>query len=68
MNTPDSLSLVCQQCGSDQFQFPSDPKPEDEVRCNGCGASARFDDLRQQAIAAAKTKVEELARNLFKRK
>jgi hypothetical protein len=59
----DKITLRC-RCGSDQFRLPNaSPSPTDVIACAGCGAEARYGDLRQQAVDLA---TQEFQRSLQK--
>lgn len=64
----DTLPLVCDKCGSKEFELPKNPRPDDTVTCASCGASGRYADLQRQAVAAAKQYVSDFAKGLFKKR
>jgi hypothetical protein len=48
-----SVNARCPQCGGEQFIKPNDPKPDDDVACNGCGAHWRFDEFQRMGVEQA---------------
>ncbi|MFZ6690250.1 ECs_2282 family putative zinc-binding protein [Undibacterium sp. SXout20W] len=64
---PDSIKLICSNCGSDQFSQPENPQPSDIIACAGCGNTSRFDDLQAAAIKQAKEFIEKQLSNIFRK-
>ncbi len=64
----DEMTFKCASCGSTEFELPENPKPDDIVRCHGCGATNRYDVLHDQRIAAAKEHVSDIFKDAFKGK
>lgn len=60
------IELKCAACGSKSFELPSDPQPDDFVSCAGCGAKARYEDLRIAAIEQAQKLAGEMLKDVFK--
>lgn len=56
----DRITLKCAACGSDQFEQPENPKPDDKVACAGCGKTWVFGELKAAATEAAKKHFEQL--------
>ncbi|WP_454056059.1 ECs_2282 family putative zinc-binding protein [Cupriavidus sp. Marseille-Q8015] len=42
-----SFTIHCPQCGGEDFKRPSDPQPDDQVTCIGCGRAWLFDDFQR---------------------
>jgi uncharacterized Zn finger protein len=63
----DRIELSCGHCGSKQFSLPTTPRPSDDVTCAGCGAVGKYGDIQQQAIAKAKTEIERVLKDAFKK-
>lgn len=61
----DTLKLRCAHCGSDQFEFPTEPQADDHVTCIGCGRRARFGDLQAAALEQAKDLATKIAGKIF---
>ena len=63
----DSISFSCDECGSSTFVFPNNPpKDDDIITCAGCSREiGRYDDVRTAAIAAGKTEIDKIVRNIF---
>ncbi len=62
----DKITFKCNSCGSTTFIHPSDPKPDDVITCNGCGATGRYGDVQAAAIRLAKDHVQEALGDAFK--
>ena len=62
------VSLNCKKCGAESFHIPDDPKPDDMLTCNGCGAQWRYDVVRNAAIQEAKSELLKIAREAFKKR
>lgn len=62
----DQMTLKCSACGSTRFEVPNDPQPADVIKCAGCGAANRYDELQRQALEGAKEIVTDMFRNAFK--
>ena len=45
----DKLELICANCGSKKFEYPTRPKRNDKVTCTGCGATSKYGELQAQA-------------------
>ncbi len=61
------MKLHCASCGSDQFDIPSDPKPDDVVACAGCSGTIRYADLQASSLKQAKELVEKSLRDMFRK-
>lgn len=61
-----TITLRCASCGSDQFQRPDHPKPEDEVTCAGCGATSTYGQIMKSAKEQVMDKVAADFRKAFK--
>lgn len=61
----DKIELSCKDCGSKAFKFPTDPHPDDEVCCVGCGRTARYGDLHAAATKLAEETLRGLACEKF---
>jgi len=44
------LHMKCEKCGSTRFALPANPEPDDIIRCQACGASTPYDELRTKAL------------------
>ncbi|MFA6986338.1 MAG: hypothetical protein WC213_09035 [Arenimonas sp.] len=42
-----TVTLKCAACGSDQFERPANPKPQDKITCKGCGATGTYGQVIQ---------------------
>lgn len=63
----DKITVRCGRCGSDQFRLPNaNPNAADVVACVGCGAQARYGDLRAEAVQLAKQHVGQALRDAFR--
>jgi len=63
----DRLTVECRRCRGTQFRLPNDlPRPDDVITCGSCGASARYVDVQQAAIAAGKRVFEDALRGFGK--
>lgn len=58
--TTDRIEIKCAKCGGATFRYPSDPKPEDTITCEGCGASMLYSEMEASAMKLAKEKVDAL--------
>jgi len=45
----ETVSIICSGCGSKGFEYPANPKPNDTVTCNGCGAQATYATILEAA-------------------
>lgn len=66
----DHISFSCVECGSNLFSFPNNPaKDDDIVSCGGCGREiGRYDVIREAAIKAGKTEIDQMVLNAFGKK
>ena len=62
----DKITMNCAHCGGTWFELPDNPRSNDIVTCVGCGAKSTYSALQEQAIAEAKTLIENTFRNAFK--
>lgn len=62
-----TLRFQCAKCGSDKFEIPDDPKPDDTITCAGCGAQGRYGDIQSSARRQAKNAVEKVLGDIVKR-
>ncbi|WP_321419331.1 hypothetical protein [uncultured Desulfobacter sp.] len=46
-----AVEITCANCGGKDFEYPSDPQPDDVVTCTGCGASATYKEIIDAAEA-----------------
>lgn len=63
----DRIEFKCSKCGSGQFRMPKKPRPSDTIECAGCGASARYDEVRK-AAKEAKKHVEDIFKKAFRKR
>ena len=45
----DLINLACSACGNEKFHQPTNPKPNDQITCAGCGAHSTYGELQRQA-------------------
>ena len=50
----DKAEAVCRNCGSKNFQVPENAGPEDQIKCTGCGRSAKLKDVRESLVEQTK--------------
>lgn len=62
------LTFKCSNCGSEQFEQPSDPQDDSVITCAGCGAKGIYGEIRDQAMKQAKELFQGKLGNLFKGK
>lgn len=62
----DRITFSCLACGSKDFKFPSDPKPDDLVTCAGCGATSRYEDVQKTALEQGQKAVVDMVRDAIK--
>lgn len=62
----DRLTFRCSACGSDEFNIPADPQPNDTATCNGCGATTTVGDLKAAALQQSEEHAKRIAENAFK--
>lgn len=62
----DEITFKCSKCGSPDFKIPANPKPNDMVVCNGCGASRQYGDIQREAIKQSKKAVDDIIGSIFK--
>jgi predicted nucleic acid-binding Zn-ribbon protein len=62
---PITFKAGCVHCGSQEFKYPDNPQPNDEVTCTGCGRTARFGDLQKSAVEQAFAQAAEVVRKTF---
>jgi len=62
MNT---LKFACKHCGNQEFKFPREPQPTDEVTCAGCGRTALYADIQAAALDQGKNAVADLMSKTF---
>lgn len=65
METVIPAVVRCRECGSQDFRYPTDPKPDDAVACAGCGATWRFDEFQRAAVEQAQQAVLDALRSGF---
>lgn len=61
----DSVSFKCANCGSKEFEIPSDPQPDDVITCVGCGAKGTYASIRDMAVSQAKDEIGKMFRDSF---
>lgn len=61
------MYLTPQPEGSQSFKCPSNPKPNDMVTCNGCGASSRYAEVQAAAVKKATEFAEKTVRDALKK-
>lgn len=66
MGNAGNIQFTCGECGSTKFAYPSNPQPDDTVRCAGCDASWRFEDFKRLGMEKAKEAVTDHLRDLFR--
>jgi len=62
------VGISCGRCGGTQFEFPTNPKPNDTVKCIKCGATGTWGAMQKSALDQTKKQVEESLKKLFKRR
>jgi len=62
------IELECRDCGNATFHIPSgrEPRRGDLIRCATCGRSELFENLRKQALIAAREHVSGRFKKMFK--
>ena len=58
-------SIICSDCGSEDFEYPANPKPDDMVTCNGCGRQDTYGALEAQALAQFEDLIKKGLGDLF---
>lgn len=61
-----TIPTTCKNCGSDEFEYPENPQPDDMIKCVGCGDEAQFSDIEKQALDAAEVLVKKKLSKFFK--
>ena len=61
------FTFQCSKCRSKAFDMPANPKPNDAVTCNGCGATSKYAVIQAAAIKQAKQAAEKTIRDSIKR-
>lgn len=61
------ITLKCANCGSKDFEVPSNPKSNSVVTCSGCGAQGLYGKIMGEGVAQAKKALERELGKLFKR-
>ncbi len=49
MSDLETIEIQCSDCGSKDFEFPANPKPDDVVTCSGCGRKDTYGAILQKA-------------------
>lgn len=62
----DTIEFSCASCGSKEFKYPENPKPDDMITCNGCGAQDTYAAIQAAAIEQAKNAVSKVLGDSFK--
>lgn len=63
----DRITFKCAKCGGASFVYPRQPKANDMVTCNRCGATGRYADIQTKAIKEAKRVTEKLLADAIKK-
>lgn len=63
----DQITFKCSKCGSDEFEIPTNPKPNDMITCAGCGCTGKYGEVRKEAIKQSKEAVEKMLRDTLKK-
>ena len=61
-----NIEFKCAQCGSKDFEYPEDPKPDDYIICTKCGSKEKYGIVSQQAIEQAEKFITDMAKDAFK--
>lgn len=62
------VSFKCGKCGS-RLSWADDSTDDTEVKCNDCGEVAgTYGELHEAAMSAAKSKVESMFSDIFKKR
>jgi len=63
-----SISFRCEKCGA-RVHWPDDATDDLKLTCENCGDDlGTYGDLRNQGMGAARTEVERLFKEAFKRR
>ena len=61
----ESIEFSCSSCGSKDFEFPTNPQPDDLVTCNGCGGQEKYGVLIETAINQTEGFISKMVENVF---
>lgn len=61
------ITFKCAHCGSEQFDIPSNPKPDDVITCGGCGRTGKYSEVQKSARDKALKAAEDQAREAFRK-
>jgi hypothetical protein len=61
------IAIKCSHCGSEQFKFPTNPKPDDVVACAKCGRTGKYSDIQHAAMEKGKQAIADQLRDAIKK-
>ena len=62
----DLLNVVCKTCGSKEFEYPADPKDDDQVTCVGCKGVIKYGELNRQIENEMDNFLDDITKNIFR--
>jgi hypothetical protein len=61
-----TITVKC-SCGSSLFEIPRNPISSSIIKCQSCGATGKYGDMRDQTTKLAKKVVEKQLKDIFKK-
>lgn len=61
-----TINIKC-SCGSEEFEFPTNPRSLDTVTCTRCGASEKYGILQKSVAKKVKKQVEDDLKKILRK-